>query len=99
MARRGQCRCGLVLKFHRTPQGYKMRCPSCGAVVRLRARPKNRALPGPEEFDVELVSLSALADEPLPVRRPWRGWLLLSAAAAVVVLLSAVSGAVWWVMH
>src|SRR5262245_64493345 len=31
MARRGQCRCGLVLTFHRTAHGYKMRCPSCVA--------------------------------------------------------------------
>jgi hypothetical protein len=37
MSRRGQCRCGAVLDFVSGPQGYKMRCPMCGAVVRLRA--------------------------------------------------------------
>jgi hypothetical protein len=46
MSRRGQCRCGLILTFHRTAQGYKMRCPSCGAVVRLRAPKKGRKPPG-----------------------------------------------------
>ena len=37
MPRRGLCRCGTVLKFEFGPDGYKMRCPGCGAVVRLRA--------------------------------------------------------------
>jgi hypothetical protein len=37
MPRRGLCRCGTVLKFESGPDGYKMRCPGCGAVVRLRA--------------------------------------------------------------
>src|SRR5947209_12009700 len=36
MARRGRCRCGFVLKFHRGENGYKTRCPECGAMVRLR---------------------------------------------------------------
>lgn len=36
MARRGRCRCGLVLKFQKGPEGYKTRCPSCGSVVRLQ---------------------------------------------------------------
>jgi DNA-directed RNA polymerase subunit M/transcription elongation factor TFIIS len=35
MARRGRCRCGVVLSFRKGPEGYKMRCPSCGSVVRL----------------------------------------------------------------
>jgi hypothetical protein len=39
MARRGRCRCGEILVFRRGPQGYKTRCPSCQAVVRLRAEP------------------------------------------------------------
>jgi predicted RNA-binding Zn-ribbon protein involved in translation (DUF1610 family) len=42
MARRGRCRCGFVLKFHRGEQGYKTRCPECGAVVRLRTRTRKR---------------------------------------------------------
>jgi hypothetical protein len=36
MQRSGQCKCGALLKFDEGPQGYKGRCPSCGAVVRLR---------------------------------------------------------------
>src|SRR5438105_2963231 len=39
MSRRGKCRCGTILKFRRGPTGYKMRCPACGAVVRLRVEP------------------------------------------------------------
>ena len=37
MPRRGLCRCGTVLAFESGTDGYKGRCPSCGAVVRLRA--------------------------------------------------------------
>jgi hypothetical protein len=37
MPRRGKCRCGKILVFERTAQGYKVRCPACQAVVRLRA--------------------------------------------------------------
>jgi hypothetical protein len=37
MTRRGKCRCGAVLHFRKTAQGYKTRCPDCSAVVRLRA--------------------------------------------------------------
>jgi hypothetical protein len=36
MARRGQCRCGTILLFHKTARGFKTRCPQCGAIVRLR---------------------------------------------------------------
>jgi hypothetical protein len=42
MARRGRCRCGAILKFHRGPEGYKTRCPECGAVVRLRVEAQRR---------------------------------------------------------
>ena len=37
MPRRGRCRCGTILLFERTAQGYKVRCTVCGAVVRLRS--------------------------------------------------------------
>ena len=37
MSRRGQCKCGTILVFERTAQGYKVRCPVCQAVVRLRS--------------------------------------------------------------
>jgi hypothetical protein len=36
MARRGRCRCGVILTFRKTAVGYKTRCPNCQAVVRLR---------------------------------------------------------------
>ena len=36
MARKGRCRCGQMLRFEKGPQGYKMRCPGCSSVVRLR---------------------------------------------------------------
>lgn len=54
MTRRGKCRCGTILRFRKTSQGYKTRCPGCSAVVRLRsdepgaARPKKSpVLTGP----------------------------------------------------
>lgn len=37
MEKRGQCRCGTLLTFDLTPQGYKTRCHVCNSVVRLRA--------------------------------------------------------------
>ncbi|MFO0877804.1 MAG: hypothetical protein U0840_10660 [Gemmataceae bacterium] len=36
MAKRGQCRCGHILIFELTSQGYKTRCPVCRSIVRLR---------------------------------------------------------------
>jgi hypothetical protein len=108
MARRGQCRCGLVLTFHRTAKGYKMRCPSCGAVVRLRVEPKRRkppadphpaappaaeAPPAPDEFDVELMPL------PAPPGRPGRAWLLLVVGGVTVLLLAVAAGAAWWFLN
>ena len=36
MTRRGKCRCGAVLDFKETLRGFKMRCPQCHAIVRLR---------------------------------------------------------------
>jgi hypothetical protein len=57
MPRRGRCRCGNILVFHRGPQGYKMRCPQCLAVVRLHLNqpakpppPKNRPPADPFDF-------------------------------------------------
>jgi hypothetical protein len=100
MARRGQCRCGLILTFHRTSQGYKMRCPSCGAVVRLRVGEKRRKRRAPKEIDVELVSLSELSAErrPAPPRGgPWV--IVLAVAAAGVMLLAVAAGAVWWFLY
>jgi hypothetical protein len=36
MTQRGKCRCGTILQFAKTSQGYKTRCPQCQAIVRLR---------------------------------------------------------------
>lgn len=50
MARRGRCRCGKILTFRRSSEGYKRRCSRCGAVVRLvegSAAPPNGAPPIP----------------------------------------------------
>jgi hypothetical protein len=60
MPRRGKCRCGTVLTFERTAQGYKVRCPNCQAVVRLRAEeaapPPAPAPSAPTDFETpELV--------------------------------------------
>jgi hypothetical protein len=104
MARRGQCRCGLILTFRRTARGYKTRCPSCGSVVRLRVKGKERrgprpddtvAQPAADEIDVELVSLSELARAAPPPRRRSKGWLLVAGGGAAL-LLAAAGGLVWW---
>jgi hypothetical protein len=96
MARRGQCRCGLVLTFHRTAQGYKVRCPSCGAVVRLRVPGQQPPPLAANEIDVELVPVP-VPDEASPPEspEPWRSWLWLMILAGVVVLGMA-GGLVWW---
>ena len=71
MPRRGKCRCGTVLDFERTANGYKVRCPNCQAIVRLRAEeppPPPSPAPSPtaptdfetpelvEEFDIREAS-------------------------------------------
>src|SRR5262245_47702219 len=46
MPRRGKCRCGALLLFQETAQGYKTRCGKCKAVVRLRVDgPANQSKP------------------------------------------------------
>ncbi len=45
MPRRGRCRCGHILVFHRGPQGYKTRCPRCLAIVRLHINPPAKPRP------------------------------------------------------
>lgn len=106
MSRRGRCRCGLMLTFRRTAQGYKMRCPSCGAVVRLRVQKKRRMPPGdgapaatdlpPGGFDVELVPVALPTPPPAepPRRKRWTAALLAGA-----VLMGVVGGAVWWFLR
>ena len=57
MARRGRCRCGFILRFEKGDDGYKTRCPECGAVVRLQLQ-KNPS-----------ASASRKADSPAAARR------------------------------
>ncbi len=47
MQKRGQCKCGEVLTFDEGPDGFKRRCPKCGAVVRLRVEDSTFELPAP----------------------------------------------------
>jgi hypothetical protein len=47
MSRRGKCRCGTILVFDRTALGYKVRCPNCQAVVRLRREAAQHPRPSP----------------------------------------------------
>jgi hypothetical protein len=78
MSRRGLCRCGAVLEFRSGPDGYKMRCPGCGSVVRLRVDspasadapwPRQRSgilafrQPAPSEPDVEQAGGPYVAPE------------------------------------
>ena len=67
MGHRGRCRCGNILDFACGPDGYKMRCPLCGSVVRLRveAAPRRHQRPGvlamqqPADDATELLSESS----------------------------------------
>src|SRR5262249_53203700 len=76
MTRRGKCRCGAVLDFKETPCGFKMRCPQCHAIVRLRqeqsstkASSRNQrapfptgALPDLPPGDLETTDFNILSD-------------------------------------
>jgi hypothetical protein len=67
MSRRGRCRCGNLLVFHRSPEGYKMRCPQCLAVVRLcldaagKSKPP-RKRPKALDFDINSIGASQFLD-------------------------------------
>ncbi len=114
MSRRGQCRCGLVLTFQRTVQGYKMRCPSCGAVVRLRAGKKRRkpavaktermalapylAPAEPDEFDVEPVPLVEAPTRSAGRSRRNNGTIAAVAIIAGVVVLAGAAGLALWLL-
>jgi hypothetical protein len=60
MARRGKCRCGAILSFQKTKQGYKTRCPACQSVVRLR-------VDGPRAAEAPHPQAAALAAMPAPI--------------------------------
>jgi len=97
----------LVLKFRRTPHGYKMRCPSCGAVVRLRVPEKPGAPPPagdalqPSPFDVPLdeidVELMAPPVEEAPepdIVSPPEPTLPQPRGRAIVVAIAIIGGLV-----
>ena len=62
MARRARCRCGEMLNFRKGPAGYKMRCPSCNSVVRLKRQKPTRmkAAVGGENLDIVRHDLPAM---------------------------------------
>jgi hypothetical protein len=77
-----------------------MRCPSCGAVVRLRVPGQQPPpLPAADEIDVELVPVP-VSDETNPPELPQarRSWLWLIVLAGVIVLGIA-GGSIWWFLH
>jgi hypothetical protein len=71
MARRGRCRCGYILKFHRGPSGYKTRCPGCGSVVRLRLPPKPPPLAPPPDQTRRLPRVATQVLD--PAEAAWLG--------------------------
>jgi hypothetical protein len=64
MTRRGRCQCGTILQFHPGPQGYKMRCPRCGSVVRLRVDDEPTRIRPPSEPFLHQLSESEGPEEP-----------------------------------
>jgi hypothetical protein len=96
----GRCRCGAVLHFQPGPFGYKMRCPQCGAGVRLRLdtmatteytpAPGEPPLPGKEVVGV--VEMEPVADASRPRRTALWVWL----AAGGLVLGLALAAGIWW---
>jgi hypothetical protein len=101
MEKRGRCRCGSVLVFRPTSQGYKTRCPACHAVVRLReegaAKPALPADATPPDLSVlqthESSAPRAEAEipayyDPTPTPRPRRlGWWVIPVAVVALLLL------------
>jgi hypothetical protein len=53
MQRSGQCKCGAVLTFDESPDGFKGRCPKCGAGVRLRVPDDPKEMPPPARKKVQ----------------------------------------------
>jgi hypothetical protein len=101
MARRGRCQCGHILQFQHGPEGFKVRCPQCGSVVRLQPRQPNAAgetppgIDSPETFPA--LSAATNAAEPIMVvelvpLKPAKFWTrrqlvitLIAGLAALVV--------------
>jgi hypothetical protein len=74
MTRRGRCQCGHMLHFELGPDGYKVRCPDCGSVVRLRADGRHKHAPAllapPLPDSTEETPPSSVAPETLPALPP-----------------------------
>lgn len=71
MAKRGHCRCGTILTFELTSQGYKTRCPVCQSVVRLRVDPPhNRRDPRRSSGTIPMPALAVVAPPALPPDHP-----------------------------
>jgi hypothetical protein len=101
MARRGRCHCGHILQFQRGPEGFKVRCPQCGSVVRLQAVAPPAASEMPPVIDssetfpalsAEMNTVPIVNVELVPLRpAPAKFWtplqLLLLLAAALVALI------------
>src|SRR5262245_34156338 len=95
MARRGWCRCGLLLKFRLGAKGYKTRCPRCGAVVRLHVGARAPQNPAEDpEIDVELVPWEPGPPPPPAASLGGLFWLCVGAGAAFGVACLAVLA--WW---
>ncbi|MBY0233308.1 MAG: hypothetical protein K2W96_28845 [Gemmataceae bacterium] len=77
MARRGRCRCGTLLAFEKTSQGYKTRCNGCGAVVRLHEPAEAESPPAPAETPI---------GRPVDDGASWLLWAALGLAFAVVAI-------------
>lgn len=107
MARRGRCRCGEVLKFKRGPQGYKTRCPNCGAIVRLEKPGPSRAPAVPPPIPAAgappqpvVVELKPYAAPPAPsLRDVGLGWLALAVGGGLALVLAGLAGLVWLIGH
>jgi hypothetical protein len=109
MARYGRCHCGHILQFHRGSEGFKVRCPRCGSVVRLqsperRSKAASRSSPhapgdsppgGIELEPLEMIELVPLSAAP---GKFWTGRtvvLLLLAGAGALFVGASICWLVW----
>ena len=100
MAKRGRCRCGRCLTFKKTAMGYKTRCPSCHAVVRLRSEPVVAVEMVDSQDDLEIrLPGSPLSESERPADLEpaeggnWMVWAALGGAFVVIAVGVAVVSA------
>jgi hypothetical protein len=106
--RRGQCRCGSILTFEKGLDGYKMRCETCGSVVRCRkSKPRPVACASIPVIPSPGASPALAGEEPLPLvemepvpmidERPlsWV-WLVGWVGAGSLVLIGGLIALFWW---